>query len=326
MVADEPTTTARHATFDTLIATVPIAVVTFQFDPYAHLFGDLTIRWGAIALAGVIVAALLLAGLLARADGLRMDDVAFVAVGIVPGAVVGGRLGYLIVHAGYYGATPERLLDPSIGSLELGLAVVGGILTGSYVASLLGASVGRWQHLAALPVLLALGAGKLTMVLTGSGQGQPSDGDLATKYLGPGPWGSLVPGLPSLPSQAIEGIATLVVLAGLTLVLMAGTFRKHDGRFFFAAIGLWAIARMVVSTTWRDPRVIGTMNAAGLMALTIAIGCGLALVFLAVRQAGNPVDPSSSAERTPALGPPPALDPRPVADTGRPDPGIRPRS
>ena len=150
---------------------MPIAVVTFQFDPYAHLFGDLTIRWGAIALAGVIVAALLLAGLLARADGLRMDDVAFVAVGVVPGAVVGGRLGYLIVHAGYYGATPERLLDPSIGSLELGLAVVGGILTGSYVASLLGASVGRWQYLARLPVTIRPRGRQAHHGLTGTGAG-----------------------------------------------------------------------------------------------------------------------------------------------------------
>ena len=60
---------------------------------------------GAIALAGVIAAALLLAGILARAAGLRADDVVFIAVGIVPGAVIGGRLGYLIVHSGYYGSS-----------------------------------------------------------------------------------------------------------------------------------------------------------------------------------------------------------------------------
>ena len=293
---------------------MPIAVVTFHFDPYAHLFGDLTIRWGAIALAGVIVAALLLAGLLARADRLHTEDVAFVAVGVVPGAVVGGRLGYLIVHAGYYGAAPWRLLDPSIGSFELGLAVVGGIVTGSYVASLLGASVGRWQHLAALPVLFALGAGKLTMVLTGTGQGQPSDAGLATAYLGPGPWGSLLPGLPSLPSQAIEGSATLLAMALLALFLWAGAFQKPDGRFFFAAVGLWAIVRTVVSTTWRDPRVFATMNAAGLIALTIAIGCALAIVILAVRPARDSADPSSSGPWSPDAGPAPAADAPPSVE------------
>ena len=73
------------ASFDTLIATVPIAVITFDFDPTVQLLGDLTVRWGSIALVGVLVAALVVAGLMARAGDLRPDDVAFVAVGIVPG-------------------------------------------------------------------------------------------------------------------------------------------------------------------------------------------------------------------------------------------------
>ena len=34
------------STLATLIATVPIAVMTFQFDPYTELFGGLMVRWG----------------------------------------------------------------------------------------------------------------------------------------------------------------------------------------------------------------------------------------------------------------------------------------
>jgi phosphatidylglycerol:prolipoprotein diacylglycerol transferase len=293
--------TVRPATFDTLIATVPIAVLTFDFDPNVQLFGDLTVRWGSIALVGAIIAALILAGLLARAGGLRPDDVAFVAVGIVPGAVLGARLGYLIVHEQAFASAPDRLLDPSVGGLELGLAVVGGFLTGSYVASLLGPSVGRWLHLAALPVLLVLGAGKLAMVLTGTGQGLPSDAEWATAYLGAGPWGSLVPALPSQPSQAYEGLGTLAVLAILTVAVLLGAFRSRDGRLFFVAIGLWAVIRAIVSTTWRDPVVAAGLNASGLIAVGIAVGCAVALVVLTVRRRGAATD-------APAAGPGPAMD------------------
>jgi phosphatidylglycerol---prolipoprotein diacylglyceryl transferase len=262
---------------------VPIAVVTFRFDPYVHLFGDVTIRWATIALVVVIVASLVLASLLARAASLRPDDVTFVAVGIVPGAVIGGRLGYLLLHLGYFGSAPERLLDPSIGGMELGLAVAGGFLTGSYVASLLGAPIGRWLHVAAIPVLFALGAGKLTMVLSGTGQGQPSDAAWATAYLGPGPWGSLVPALPSVPSQALEGLATLGLLVVVTVALMLGAFRRRDGRLFFLAVGLWAAARVLVSTTWRDPVAAGGLDAGGAIAAGIAVACALALILLAIR-------------------------------------------
>jgi prolipoprotein diacylglyceryltransferase len=278
---------------------VPVAVVFFQFDPFAHLPGDLTVRWAVIALVAVIVASLVLAGILARAGGVRPDDVAFVAVGIVPGAVIGGRLGYFLIHDAYYGSAPDRLLDPSVGGMDLGLAVVGGFLTGCYVASLLGAPLGRWLHLAAAPVLFALGAGKLTMVLAGSGQGVPTVTDPATAYLGPGPWGSLLPALPSGPSRALEGAATLAILAVLTVILIVGAFRSRDGRLFYFAIGLWAVARALVSTTWRDAVVTDGLNGAGLISVGIAVGCVVAVVALTIRNRGRAPD----ADRVDPMGP-----------------------
>jgi prolipoprotein diacylglyceryltransferase len=259
---------------------VPIAVLTFRFDPIAHPFGDLAVSWGVLALAAAIATTLLLSGLLARSAGLRADDLAFIAVGAVPGAVVGGRLGYGLLHWDYYGSSPQTLLDPAIGSLELGMGVLGGLLTASYVARLLGAPVGRWLHVAAGPLLLLLGAGKLSMALTGSGQGAPSDAAWATAYLGPGPWGSLAPDLPSHPSQAYEGIATLIVLTGLTFVLLARVFHQRDGRSFFIALGAWAVLRVLISGTWRDPAVALGLNAGGLIALGVLVVSTLATTWI----------------------------------------------
>jgi len=285
---------------------VPIAAVVFDFDPFVQLFGDLSVRWGAIALAIVIAAALILAGVLARSGGLRGDDVVFITVGVVPGAVIGGRVGYVLVHPSLFTGEIGRVLDPAVGGLELGLAVVGGFITGVYVAGLLGASVGRWLHVAAAPVLFAIGAGKLTMVLTGSGQGVPSDAGWATAYAGPGPWGSLVPGLPSVPSQAIEGWATLAILVSLVLALIAGGFARRDGRLFFVGVGLWALVRAAVSTTWRDPSVIGGLGMGGIAALGIAGACAIGVMWLAVR----------ARARDAADGPP--------ADRAWPEPEARP--
>jgi prolipoprotein diacylglyceryltransferase len=263
---------------------VPFAVIIFTFDPFVQPFGDLVLRWGTVALVAVISTAVVVAGLLARRDWLRADDVAFITVGAVPGAIVGGRIGFALMHWSYYGSDPLSLLDPSIGGLELGLAVVGGTISGAYVASLLDAPMGRWFHLAMAPVLFALGAGKLTMVLTGAGQGQPSTASWATAYAGPGPWASLGPAIPSVPSQAIEGIATLAILAVLVVILMFRTFRRRDGQVYFRAILLWALARAAVSTTWRDPVVVAGLNAGGIIAIGIAVGCAVILVGRSVRR------------------------------------------
>ncbi len=259
-----------------------IAVLTFGFDPIAHPFGDVAVRWGVIALAGVLIAALVLSGLLARAAGLRLDDLAFIAIGAVPGAAVGGRLGYVVLHWDWFGSRLGAVTDPAVGSLELGLGVLGGILTAAYVARLLGAPVGRWLHAATGPLLFALGAGKLTMVLTGAGQGTPSAAAWATAYAGPGPWGSLAPALPSLPSQAFEGIATLVVLAALSLILMAGVFERGDGRAFFLGLGAWGLLRAVVSTSWRDQPVVAALNAGSLIAILVVLVSTAGFTWLAV--------------------------------------------
>ena len=134
------------------------------------------------------------------------------------------------------------------------------------------------------------------MVLTGAGQGVPSDATWATAYAGAGPWGSVAPAIPSHPSQAYEGIATLAILAALALLLMIGGFRRRDGRLFYLAIGLWALARAAVSTTWRDPPVAAGLPAGGVIAVGIAIGCAILFVGITLMRASPATESGPASE------------------------------
>jgi prolipoprotein diacylglyceryltransferase len=270
---------------------VPIATFTFEFDPLLRMSDDLVVRWQTVALVAVIAAGLIVTGLIARREGLRPDDLLFIAVATVPGAVAGGRLGYVLLHLDYYGANRTAVFDPGQGSLELGLAVMGGTLSGAYVAALLGAPLGHWLRTTALPLALVLGAGKLAMVLGGSGQGQPINLPWATAYVGQGPWGSLAAAVPSHPAQAYEGLATLVLLVILTMARMAGAFQARDSRLFFVAIGGWAAIRAIATLTWRDPTVLAGLNAAGLLAVAVALGAGLGYVASARRRGARAASP-----------------------------------
>ena len=252
--------------------TVQIAVITFEFDPLVALPGDLVVRWQTIALAAVILASLVVVALLAGRRGLRADDLLSIAVGVVPGAIIGGRLGYLLVRPEAFTAGPLALVDPGVPGLELGLGVVGGIISGAYVASLLGAPLGRWAHVLALPLLVAIGAGKLALILGGTGQGLPFDGQWATAFLGPGPWGSLAPALPSHPSQAYEGIGTLVAALVLGIVVWLGAFGRADGRLLAIAVAAWAFVRAATSLTWRDLPGPAGLPVAGWLSLAIGVG------------------------------------------------------
>jgi phosphatidylglycerol:prolipoprotein diacylglycerol transferase len=275
----------------TLTPIVPTALIAFDFDPLLHL-ADGVVRWETVAIAAVLFAALVVAGVATRAAGLRPDDLIFVVLGVVPGAVVGGRLGYVALHPSFFLAEPGRILDPATGSLELTLAVVGGAVTGSLVAVLLDGRPGPWLHVATLPTLLALSLGKLATVLGGTGQGQPTTGEPATAYLGAGPWGSLGPAIPSIPSQALEAIAAAVVLAIVLILGLAAPLRRRDGRLFLLALALWAIARGLVASTWRDPLVVGPLRAEQLIDLLVAAGAAISAVVLTTRARGD-AEPAS---------------------------------
>jgi phosphatidylglycerol:prolipoprotein diacylglycerol transferase len=255
------------------------AVLTFTFDPVVRLSDAASVRIETIALAIVLFLGLVLAarigsqtpavGPYVPAPGLRLDDLVFIVVGAVPGAIVGGRLGYVLDHLGYYAANPAAILDPAQGGLSLTLAVPLGIVSGAFIARLLGAPVARWMHAAALPLLFVLGAGKLVGMLGATGQGNPTDLPWATAYLGPGPWGSVAPEIASHPSQLYEAIAVGAVIAALWLASRWEVIARRDGAALFAALGGWAIARLLVGFSWRDPAIVGPLGAEQLLALVV---------------------------------------------------------
>jgi len=271
------------------------AVISLSFDPVLVLSETASVRVETIALAVVLFGGLALAmrigsvtpgvGPYVPPPGLAPSDLVLMVLAGVPGAIVGGRLGYVLAHLDFYRANPDAILDLSQGALTLTLAVPLGLLTGGLIGRVIGAPVGRWMHAAALPLLFVLGAGKLVGVLGATGQGLPSDLPWATAYEGPGPWGSLAPELPSHPAQVYEaiavGAATVIVALASRLELVA----RRDGAALLLALGLWAVARFAIAFTWRDPAVAGPVRMEQLLAIGITV---IAVVGLAQRARAAP--------------------------------------
>jgi phosphatidylglycerol---prolipoprotein diacylglyceryl transferase len=270
---------------------VPPAVIEIALDPVLRLSETSSVRFETIGIALVLLLGLGIAARIASrtppvapfepATGLRIDDLVFIVVGTVPGAIIGGRLGYVLDHLAFYRANPDAVFDPAQGGLTLTLAVPFGILTGALIARLLGAPVRRWLHAAALPMLFVLAAGKLVGVLGATGQGMLSDVPWATSYVGPGPWGSLAAELPAHPSQVYEALAIVIAIVVLGVVTLLPAVRRRSGTALFLALGLWSVARFVVAFTWRDPATIGPLRVEQALQLAVvAISlAGLALAW-----------------------------------------------
>jgi prolipoprotein diacylglyceryltransferase len=258
---------------------VPPAVIQLAFDPVLRLSDTASVRYETIGLAVVLFIGLVSAawigsrtpsvGPYVPAPGLRVDDLVFGVVGAVPGAILGGRLGAVLDHFEYYRANPGAIVDPNQGGLTLTLAVPIGLLTGAAIARLLGAPVARWLHATSLPLLFMLAAGKLVGVLGATGQGTQSDLAWATSYAGPGPWGSLAPDLAAHPAQVYEALLVTLAIVGLLAASRLEVVARRDGAAMFVALGLWAIARVLVGFTWRDPAILGPFRTEQLLALVV---------------------------------------------------------
>jgi prolipoprotein diacylglyceryltransferase len=267
-----------------------LAAIALDFDPYLRL-GDRAVRWETLAVAaavlvGIVSAAFVAGRTPARSEligeeelaeedregpwHLRRDDFFFILLGAVPGAVIFGRLGYGLLHLDYYSTRWRDLLDPAQGSLELTLAVVGGTMTALYVAALLDAPVGRWLHVAVAPLLLVLGLGKAAQALGGSGQGEATAAAWATAYSPPGPWGSPGAEIPAHPAQLYEAAMTISVILLVVALARLTPLRRADGRLYAAGLGLWALGRGFVASTWRDADVLGLLNAEQIICLVVA--------------------------------------------------------
>jgi len=273
------------------------AVITFAFDPVLKLGSGASVRIETLALAVVLFFGIALAARIGQltpavgpyvpAPGLRADDLIFIVVGAVPGALLGGRIGYVFAHLDYYRANPSEILNPGQGAWELTLAVPFAIVTGSLICRLVGAPVARWLHAMAFPMLFVLAAGKLVGVLGASGQGTATDLPWASAYSGPGPWESLGADVPAHPAQVYEaalGFAAILILAAVSRFEVIA---RRDGGAMFAAVALWAVVRFGVGFTWRDPTVVGPLRAEQLLDLVLL---GIGIVGL-VERARAPLPP-----------------------------------
>jgi phosphatidylglycerol:prolipoprotein diacylglycerol transferase len=300
---------------------MPPAVIILDFDPVVT-FDGWTVRWQVLAVAAAALLALFLAAWLAGRAGrstglprLRRDDLLFLAIAAVPGAVIGGRLVHALAYLDYYATQPERIVDPAQGGLSLLGAVLGGMVSAAYMASLLGLPVRRWLDVAAVAVLVGIGLGKLSLVLGGEGQGQPFAGAWALAFAGDGPWYSPAPGVPAHPAQVYEalwnlaGALLLAVLAvGPVVRRLPGAIRQTGayaarreargepvapgmlrfGVLLFVGLAWFVVGRMVVGFAWKDDPIVGGLSAEQLMAAGVLAFMALYLVsFAIVRRLGD---------------------------------------
>ena len=202
-----------------------LGVISIGIDPYVHL-GPLTLAWHGITIALGIVLGWLVAAAEARRRGLEVDPLATIGVIVVAGALVGGRVYYLVEHG-------------QLGSVDAWVSSRGFTFYGGFIAVALGIALYLWwrrlsvSYLDVVAIGLPLGyaIGRIGDFLNGEHYGPPTEFFLGVRNTHPDA------DVPS-PDLAYHSGGLYEVIIGLAVFAIVWPLRR---RFERPTSAVWAV-------------------------------------------------------------------------------------
>jgi phosphatidylglycerol:prolipoprotein diacylglycerol transferase len=247
--------------------------------------------------------------------GFTEDDTFSVAMWGVIGAIVGARLFHVIDQWDFYARDPIAILKVNEGGLAIYGTIVGGPVAGAIYAWRKGLNVARLADIAAAPLVLGMGIGRIGDIINGEHHGAHAQGfPLAVVYTNPNTLGEL--GVPVHLAVGYEMVMDLVIFAGLVWLARgvvreaSGRFRANwqprlprDGMLFWTYLGVYSLGRFFIQFYRQDtPFALGLSQAQLLSVLTAMVAVWL-LIFQAQRNRRyGPSEPWAMRPRGSGLG------------------------
>ncbi len=220
-----------------------------DIDPVILRIGPLSVRWyGLMYLVGFVSSYfLVLRQLKEEGEGDIQAGQAFLerlAVYMVVGVVLGGRLGYVLFYnPAYYLEHPLEVLETWHGGMSFHGGLLGALAAGVLCCRLGGESFLKWADRLVVTAPVGLGLGRIANFINGELYGRPSQVPWAMIF----PQGGLVPRHPSQLYEAIyEGVFLFFVLWPIRRVGLA------RGRLLGAFMALYGAGRFVLEF-FREP-------------------------------------------------------------------------
>lgn len=237
-------------------------------DPIAFSLFGMDVRWYGILIGIGFVLAIWLSYKRAPRYGIKEDHILDFALFLIPAAVIGARIYYVIFNWDYYGGDLSRILDIRSG----GLAIHGGLIAGIIV----GIAVCKYHHIKILDladvcfptVALAQAIGRWGNFFNREAHGGPTDL----------PWAIYVDGEYVHPTFLYESLWCFALF--LFLVLYMDKRRKFSGQLALMYGMLYSVERILVEQLRTDSLMIGPFKQAQVLSFCVIAACLIAYIIL----------------------------------------------
>lgn len=237
--------------------------------PVAFSVFGIEMRWYGIIIAVAILLGISLANKRAERVGFPKDLITDMALVVIPAAVIGARLYYVVFEWQHYANDPMQIFNIRAG----GLAIHGGLLFG-VISGILYAKwkkLEAWKLADAIAPVLPLGQaiGRWGNYINGEAHGGPTDL----------PWGIMVDGVKVHPTFLYESIGNILIF--LYLIFILEKKKKFDGELICHYGILYSIIRFFIEGMRTDSLMFLGLRQAQLISIVIIVIC---VILIAIRK------------------------------------------
>lgn len=246
-------------------------------NPIAFSLFGISIRW-----YGILIATGMFIGVLVAMYNCRRKDISFdiftdMLLIVLPCAIIGARLYYVIFEFDYY----RDNLFSIFNIREGGLAIHGGVIFGVIVAFIYlrkkNQDFLRFADVAAPSLILAQAVGRWGNFFNQEAHGGPVSREFIMRFPEFIQRGMYIDGTYYHPTFLYESLWNLSVFVILLIILYKSS---KKGVTFFSYLGLYSLGRFFIEGLRTDSLMLGPLRAAQLVSLAgVAIWIGYLLII-----------------------------------------------
>lgn len=239
-------------------------------DPVAFDIFGIEIRWYGIFIAFAFLLGTIIALRESKKRGLDEEIVIDLLLFVVPAALIGARIHYVLFSWDIYKNNPIAILNFRSGGLAIHGGVIAGVLVGYIFCRVRKINFWEMADIVAPSIILGQAIGRWGNYTNKEAHGGPTDL----------PWGIMIDGERVHPTFLYESIWNFIVF--LFLLWYSRKKSKVDGEVFLLYIMLYSLARLFIEALRTDSLMWGHFRVAQLISITaIAIA---AIIFLKRRK------------------------------------------
>lgn len=240
-------------------------------NPVAFRIGSLPVYWYGLIIVFAMVVGYLVARKLGKHFGIEPKVFDDFMLWVVPAALIGARLWYVLFNLNYYSLYPGKIF----AFREGGLAIHGGIIAGLAVAWFRTRAEKinflRFADITAVALILGQGIGRWANYVNQEAYGKPTSL----------PWAMYIAGEYRHPTFLYESLWDIALFFGLYYYLLQ---RPQSGKVFGLYLAGYSVGRFFIEALRTDSLMLGSFRVAQITSVLLFIAGLIVFFFSSVKK------------------------------------------